>query len=323
MKKFFLVFLILWTGNIYSQVDKELSERLGDIESAIKRIDSLVTQNNGFLGKAEYDKISILNARIEKLEQDSAKMSDDIVAYRNLCADTAVAYKQKRQLQANVDSLANAYRILKDTYNELDADRRHIEEEKKAADKKAEAVAESLTAFYEKPFDELCADVTLASLNADQKEMQHLKIDVPERLLNLKTFKEAELLLTMPYNTTSVDAYEKKLKAISETSAKVKNLISHLSDYDYIQHSFAVDMFSYIKNWCIDNPTGDADLKKERRCMEISYYVQGKLNGIMASDKIDIRNDYPYIYGMIQDMLSVKFNNPDKDITDMINKLKK
>lgn len=323
MKKFFLVFLILWTGNIYSQVDNELSSRLGDIESAIRHIDSLVTQNNGFLGKAEYDKIGILNARIEKLAKDSAKMSDDIEAYRKLCADTAVVYKQKRQLQAKVDSLANAYRILKETYNELDADRRHVEEEKKAADKKAETVAESLAAFYDKPFDELCTDVTLASLNADQKEMQHLKMDVPERLLNLKTFKEAELLLSKPYSKTSVDAYVKRLNAISETSAKVKNLISHLSDYDYIQHSFAVDMFSYIKNLCIENPTGDSDLMKERRCMEISYYVQGKLNGIMTSDKIDVRNDYPYIYGMIQDLLVKKYDNPDKDITDMINKLKK
>lgn len=328
MKKIVIyVCLLLVAEFSFAQAD---SLKTNDIEKLLKSIESVVTDNNKMLKKVENDSIKSLNAQIKKLQKDvdnlakdTAKNSKDLLAYRKLCADTAKVNSEKRKLEKDFFAQKNALETRNNEYDKLVKDKAAVEQENADKTQLLSSIGEMLLSFYAKPFDDLCDNVTLQSLESDDKLLKELGIEIPARLQNLKTFKEAEMLLAKPYSKQKIDSYVLKLKNISEESVRKAKLITYLKDYDYVQHSFAVELFEYVKRDCEENKPCDSTLKKERRFASASRTVHERLASFLANDEVDVRANYPYIYGKIQTLLNMVYTNPDQDMNGIINELKK
>jgi septal ring factor EnvC (AmiA/AmiB activator) len=330
MKKTIVLFLVLCNGITAFSQCKELIE---EIKNQQTTIDSLRDDSNRKAN--EYTAgLSKLQEQIKALEKekddfnkkikDSEKEKDNLnKKIKDLEKDIANLNKNKVKiendnLQKQVDRLTTNVTELTQRISEKD---KQIAEAKQNGEQKAkeekvkgknETLANILNSYKNRKFDDLIRSSTKLSVQHDMLLAGNNE-EVKPALSDLVSYFNAEELLATKFDAAKIQNAQTQLSQINRQSAlldKLKENIEYYKDFN--------DELKKTVEKLIDLDSRKSASETELQKQKFNDIVI-ELSGYMY-DYYDYGN-YPYLSGIVLEIIKRKKPDADADITDLLKKL--
>jgi hypothetical protein len=225
---------------------------------------------------------------------------------------------EKDNLQKKVDSLniliSNLNSTILDKENKLNTERSKSKDDvvKAKKDGKSEALT-SISIEYKKSFDELIISSSKEIVARDLKLLINNNEDV-SILNDLQSYFTAKEIISNKYDSNKINISQSSLEKIKRESKAVVSLTKAIETYQ----DYSTNLKETI-NEIIEFDNGkeagtDANIQK----LKFNEII------VLLSDFIynyDDYSKYPYLSGIVNEIISRKKDNADKSITDLFQKL--
>lgn len=165
-------------------------------------------------------------------------------------------------------------------------------------------------------FEKLVNIYSLETVNRDLTLAPNIKM-----LQNLKKYYEALEVLNQKYDTVKVLGAIDKLKSVQQSSnclfPSVSKLNAFLSSYYNMNNSLKLVFNRIIRE--IDSKTAVNGLGKKPQDIKLEL-ILFHLSSYFFNSERDFL-EYPYIRGIVFELMKMKRGNPDTSIEDLINRL--
>ncbi len=300
--KITIVFVLFNFFSVFSQQDliKEIGKQAVIIDSLtkVRKIEKEKYNVQNETLKDKKDSIKILKVTLSKLEKFKAEKG-----------------KIDSQFKQKNDSII----LLKNHKSELveKISKERIICEQKAINEKEIVKSEILTkitsTYKGKKFDDLIASSAKLSIERDMQiigENNELK----QIFNDLKIYFEAKTLLDIPFEAEQIKKIQLELNKIKQPSVLLNKLKISIENYQLIDNGFRDCI---IKINSIDKKETVSGMGEEIKKLKLNK-IQTVISDYIFNYDFNL-SDYPYLSGILFQVIKIKFPNPDQDISKLIN----
>ncbi|AOW11015.1 hypothetical protein [Flavobacterium gilvum] len=299
--KISIVFVLFNLFAVFAQQDliKEIGKQAIIIDSLMKvnknEKENYRVQNE--ILKNKIDSIKILKLTLSKLEKFKAEKGkvDNLIKQKN---DSITLLKnQKSELSQKISS----ERII--------CEQKKLDEKEKV---KSEILAKIINTYKGKKFDDLIVSSSKFSIERDLQLIGENN-ELNQIFIDLNKYFDAKSLLDNPFDGEKLKKSQIELNTIKQPSASLDKLKIQIENYQLLDKG--------LRDCLINIDTID---KKETVSGMEDGIKKLKLNKIQTEISKYIFNydfnfsDYPYLSGILFQVIKIKFPNPDQDISKLI-----
>ena len=277
--------------------------------------DSIVRLNSTYNKEVLELKAQLKSLEIEK--NDLIKKNENLSSI-NAGLNSAKPKVERDNLLKNVDSLNANIIELKKNVSQKDDEISNIkllglDKEKQEKEAGKQEVLSRIVQTYNKPFDDLVKSLTINVVNRDSSVIGS-NTEAQPTLLSLQKYYIAEQTLNEKYDEQKVKLALAQLSSIEQTNS-VKNLTDKIDTYKLRNDGLKATIDKILKIDLVTHDEFDDKSQKE------------KLNDILSELAWYFRNygfnftDYPYLSGIVLEIINQKQKNASKDISGLKQKL--
>ena len=277
--------------------------------------DSIVRLNSTYNKEVLELKAQLKSLEIEK--NDLIKKNENLSSI-NAGLNSAKPKVERDNLLKNVDSLNANIIELKKNVSQKDDEISNIkllslDKEKQEKEAGKQEVLSRIVQTYNKPFDDLVKSLTINVVNRDSSVIGS-NTEAQPTLLSLQKYYIAEQTLYEKYDEQKVKLALAQLSSIEQTNS-VKNLTDKIDTYKLRNDGLKATIDKILKIDLVTHDEFDDKSQKE------------KLNDILSELAWYFRNygfnftDYPYLSGIVLEIINQKQKNASKDISGLKQKL--
>ncbi len=277
--------------------------------------DSIVRLNSTYNKEVLELKAQLKSLEIEK--NDLIKKNENLSSI-NAGLNSAKPKVERDNLLKNVDSLNANIIELKKNVSQKDDEISNIkllglDKEKQEKEAGKQEVLSRIVQTYNKPLDNLIKSLTINVVNRDSSVIGS-NTEAQPTLLSLQKYYIAEQTLYEKYDEQKVKLALAQLSSIEQTNS-VKNLTDKIDTYKLRNDGLKATIDKILKIDLVTHDEFDDKSQKE------------KLNDILSELAWYFRNygfnftDYPYLSGIVLEIINQKQKNASKDISGLKQKL--
>ncbi len=167
--------------------------------------------------------------------------------------------------------------------------------------------------YQNKSFDDLIRTSTKQSVRRD-KQLIGQNEEITPILTDLETYFDAHELLTQKYNPTDIKNAQDQLRPLSQSSQLLDQLRENIRYYKDFSDKLKKTVEKLVR------------LDEEKAAARIEEIQEMKLNEILYELSNYMYNyydytNYPYLSGIISQIIKRKYPNADANIKDLLEKL--
>lgn len=301
----------------------QLKQEKDSIVSALvknhKEVMDSLSKENETLSKQLTDTNKVLLSLRKDIEKQQKLRS-------NFEIDKGKFEQEKIELKQEVETALNKVAERDSKIEQLETENTKIKKEKREQyterfNKGRTEILDQIRNKYQgKSFDELIAKSNFEGVIFDIQLLSNNKTQPLQIMNDLKTYFEAQKQLVKKYNSQEIDKVLNSLKNI-ELTGKVKELILTLESYKSISDELTKAIEGIID---LDNRKSVYGQPKEillKKYEEITGEFFSLLYLEISKNNLSL-SDFPYIIEVVDEMLAVKRNGLDTDMSDFLEKVK-
>ena len=271
--------------------------------------------NSQDLVKSLQDSIIKLNADNDNLNKKNKKLEKkvDKLSGKKLKIQRDSLQKQVKELRVKNSELElNISK--KEEECKINAEKiKRLEKEQKQQIDELDKVYDKIAKTYNMPFDQLIEVFIEKSMQRDLLLLAEKNDAASKKLQELQNYFAAEQILAGAYDAKKVENAQTQISKI-EQSEKVKNLYDKLRIYNLYNAGLKTtigDILEIDKNEKILTDDYAEKMKKQDILFQIAEYCRNYYDFI----------EYPYLYGIIMEIIRIKSKDAYADIKHLLDKL--
>jgi hypothetical protein len=316
---FSLLFFVVATSaqeDCYEKFAKKVLEA-DSLKRHINSLDNLIKEKNEAINslKKEIIKQNEFNKKQEKFKTEQEKFEiKQKTEQDKLKTDKKEFEKKQEETRKSLKQKSDSIVTLNDSLIKSKREQERLSSEKFAEGRKhgKEEVISYISQYYKKPFDQLAKSTTTGSITQYIEDLLRRFDNQNEALKivqNILIYKEAEQLLHHKYDSLKVNDYLGKLDSIGD-SKSAQDLKKLLKYFEFCNSQFVI----MIKTIQKTEPSHGNELIKNK----IENDMWNKIGRCLFD--YDIEN-YPYLRGIVFELIYLKQKNAEADVSDLLKKL--
>ncbi len=271
-------------------------------------------QSQSFLIRQYQDSIDLLNKDIAALNKDITKKEKDI---KNLDNSLTKEKKKNNTVKEEKAKLERQVNLLYDTIQLKNEAMAQLEQANaiavmQAHDKGYADALKVIKLFFNNDFDLLTETVNRDMLNQYRTIVQDKAVQ--DRIRHLSIFLSAREALEQKYNKGNIDTRLRELATIPATP-RVEALRTKLKDFQMCNVALKatlLDIQRYNKDMGVAVNEKESKTKRAKIMTYLSDYIYNYEFNF---------TDYPYLAGIVIEVMNAFYRDSDTDINGIINKL--